>query len=254
MYDMFDRRVHVMNSTRHDIGEVTATLKMYDIYGNQINNTLSSTFNLNADGVTDWLNPAGVTMRTMGFIPQLGGYNNGPNEGDQWFMKPLTTFQVPYASGANGRRAAAASGNHSPWNNNDIVGSLIRPTTDVFFVSLELAKGDEVLSRNDYAVPRKRDVLGSDTLAGNLIEMSQSSDLTQLNELPLVNLLVSENAGGLSEDGVTWRQSITITNPTGHVAYGIELKAYADESKTVMTPVNYSDNLITLFPGESRTI
>ena len=254
MYDMFDRKVHVMNNTRQDIGEVTATLKMYDIYGNQINNTMHSTFHLNQDGITSWLNPNATVMRTMGFIPEIDGYNDGPNEGDQWFMKPFTTYQAQYSSTATGRRAAAATGNHTPWNNDAIVASLIKPTTDVFFVSLELTKGNEVIARNDYAVPRKRDVLGASGNAGNLIEMSQTSDLTQLNELPIVNLAVTEHTGGLIENGKFWQQTVTIANPTGNVAYGIELKAYTDLSKKELTPVNYSDNLITLFPGESRTV
>ena len=251
MYDMFDRRVHVMNNTRQNLGEVTATMKIYDIDGNQINTTMSSSFNLRADGVTEWRNPGNVQMRNNGFIPTE--YNIDPATGENWFEKAFEPFQVPFGNTAQGRRAAAASGNHSPWNNDDITASLIRPTTDVYFVSLELKKGGELLSRNDYAIPRKRDVIGNAS-HGDRSQIAQSADLTQLNQLPFVQLEVVQNTGGLVDGGEMWQQTVTITNPSGDIAFGVELKAYTDATKAKMTPANYSDNLIMLFPGETRTV
>ncbi|MCL1809552.1 MAG: hypothetical protein FWG42_07310 [Clostridiales bacterium] len=246
MYDAYDRRVIAMNNTREAINGVTATLKIYDIYGNQINDTLESKFDFEPDGVSGWSGATNVVMRLNSFIPTK-------RNGTDWFLERFEAHNNQYATGATGRRAQGAAGNVVPWVNNDIIGSLIRPTTDVYFMSLELKQGDKVLSRNDYTVPRKRDVIGNAS-AGDRYQVSQSSDLKQLNELPFVDLQIARNPGMLVDGDKIREQTVTITNPTGNIAYGIELKAYKDASKAEMTPVNYSDNLITLFPGETRTV
>jgi hypothetical protein len=46
-----------------------------------------------------------------------------------------------------------------------------------------------------------------------------------------------------------------VSNPSGHIAYAVELKAYTGSNKkSLVAPVFYEDNLFTLFPGESRNI
>ncbi|MCL1808817.1 MAG: hypothetical protein FWG42_03500 [Clostridiales bacterium] len=245
-YDQFSRKAFAMNNTREAVNGATATLKVYDIYGDQINETLKKTFNLPADGVTSW---SGTTIdRLTGFVPNQ-------RNGDDWFEGSFEPFYTQYSTAnAAGRRAAGASGNLDLWSNADIVGSLIKPTTDVYFVSLELRDKDGGLfSRNDYAVARKREVISTQSSAGRA--MSQAADLTQVNMLPKVDLTVQRNPGGFrAGDKSMWEQTVTITNPTGDIAFGIEMKAYTDSTKANMTPVNYDDNLITLYPGESRTI
>ena len=57
IYNPYDREIYAMNTTRENLGEVTATLRMFDIYGNQINVTLRDTFNLGPDGITGFHNP-----------------------------------------------------------------------------------------------------------------------------------------------------------------------------------------------------
>ncbi|MCL1983670.1 MAG: dockerin type I domain-containing protein, partial [Clostridiales bacterium] len=245
-YDQFSRKAFAMNSTLQAVNGATATLKVYDIYGDQINETLTKTFDLPADGVTSW---SGTTVdRLTGFIPNQ-------RNGDDWFEGSFEPFYTMYSTAnAAGRRAAGTTGNFDLWNNTDIVGSLIKPTTDVYFVSLELKDKDGgLVSRNDYAVARKREVISTQSSAGRA--MSQAADLTQVNLLPKVDLLVTQNHGGLrANDKSMWEQTVTITNPTGDVAFGVELKAYTDSTKAHLTPANYSDNLLILYPGETRTV
>ena len=244
-YDQFSRKAFAMNSTLVAVPGAVATLKVFDIYGNQINTTLEKTFNLNADGATF----AGATInRPTGFIPKQ--FN-----GDNWFEVGFEPFYTQYSNAtATGRRASPNTGTVILWENADIEGSFIKPTTDVYFVSLELADKDgKLFSRNDYAVARKREVCSTQSSAGRA--MSQAADFTQVNMLPAVNLIVERNAGGLRPgDSSFWDQTVTITNPTGDIAFGVELKAYTDATKAKLVPVNYSDNLLIIYPGETRTV
>ncbi|MCL2165002.1 MAG: hypothetical protein FWH55_11580, partial [Oscillospiraceae bacterium] len=244
-YDQFSRKAFAMNNTRSPVYGATATLKMYDIYGNQINETLQKTFDFEADGA-DF---SGDTINRM------TGYTPIQMNGDDWFEAGFEPFYTQYSTAnAAGRRASVAKGTVQLWDNAAIEGSLIMPTTDVYFVSLELRDSDGGLfSRNDYAVARKREVISSQASAGRA--SSQAADFTQVNLLPKVELIVEQNPGGLrANDGSMWEQTLTISNPTADIAFGIEMKAYTDSTKAQLTPANYSDNLITLFPGETREI
>lgn len=123
----------------------------------------------------------------------------------------------------------------------------------MIFLRLELKDSTgKVVSYNSYAVPMRGDV----ALANhdwNRSRIHQNADLTQLNQLPNVNLTVSK--GSVTKAAGKVSQDITITNPTGSIAYNVELKAYMSAAKKdLVAPVIYSDNLFILFPGETRVI
>lgn len=231
--------ISIINNTPKDMGLMTATATIYDINGNIINKPLVKTVNVKPDGITGYSGTA--TNRTVGYIP------NG-----DWITGGFKNFQVAYAQVATG-----STGLTVLWTNNDINNSLIKPTSDVYFLRLELADKDgKVVSYNNYAVPRRKDVNGTSSSWARAAE-AQTMDLTQLNSLPPIDmvsgLVMTQIASKKVGDTIT--QTFQIKNNTGTVAYGVDLKAYKDSScKDLVSPSLYSDNLMIIFPGQTREI
>jgi hypothetical protein len=101
----------------------------------------------------------------------------------------------------------------------------------------------------------KLDLLGSD---GKLISSNfywrglpdHPDDLTALNQLPTVTL----NAQAQSADVNGARTvTVTLTNPSKDIALMAHLQLRRKSGDRVL-PVSYSDNYVSLVPGESRTI
>ncbi|MCL1809806.1 MAG: discoidin domain-containing protein [Clostridiales bacterium] len=245
LYNPYNKNVHVVNTTPEDLGALTATLKMYDIHGNRINKDLSKDVRVLPDAISSYAGEE--TMLLTGLNP-IRRDDIGDGACESWVDGGFAVDYRPH-----GRRAAVQTGSQMVFSKAEIDSSLTRPTTDVYFVSLELTGEDRnVISRNDYAVPRRQSVHNSNNWARS--SYYQAGDLTQLNTLEPVDLDVASDAGGLAADGIHHVQSVEITNNTDKIAYGIEVKAYKGDSKKELLPSTFNDNLITLYPGESRTV
>ena len=233
--------ISIVNSTPDDYGALTATATIYDINGKIINTPLVKTVNVGPDGIYGYTGT--ITQRAVGYKP------NG-----NWISGGFTNFMVDYAQVATG-----SSGLTVLWTNDDINNSLIFPTSDVYFLRLELADSDgNILSYNNYAVPRRQDVNGTASSWARGTN-AQTQDLTQLNALPAIDMvtgLVAVQTGSLKDvarDEIT--QTIKITNNTDTIAYGVDIKAYMDETcKDLVAPSIYSDNMLIIFPGQTRTV
>ncbi len=104
----------------------------------------------------------------------------------------------------------------------------------------------------DYFI--KLDLLGSDgaLLSTNFYWQNVAQDdFTGLMELPTVRLQVSATA---HVQGTNTVLAITINNPTKTIALMTHLQLHQKESGNRVLPVFYSDNYISLVPGESRSI
>lgn len=239
MYNMYEKCVNVVNNTFTAYPGAVATLEVYDIEGNLISTKLEKTINIQADGAT-----AAVEYATAG-ENQLGPRTIGLVKDDSGSFEP---YQVNYFG-----KITEAYGVTEIWNYDDIQASLIKPASDVYFIRLELRDADgKILSLNSYAEPKRNDVAGA-SHSWNRSGTYQVGDLTQLNQLPAVELEVSE----VAFEKVSGKNILTyrINNPTAKIAYAVELKAYTgSDSKKLVAPVIYDDNLFTLFPGESRDI
>ncbi|MCL1808991.1 MAG: discoidin domain-containing protein [Clostridiales bacterium] len=245
MYNPYNKNVHVLNTTPVDMGTLTATVKMYDIHGNRINGDVSKDVRVRSDGISSYSGTS--TMRLTGLNP-VRRDDIGTGAGETWVDGGFTIDYRSY-----GRRAATQTGSQMVFSKAEVDSSLIRPTTDVYFISLELADEDgTIISRNDYAVPRRQSVHNGNNWARS--SYFQAGDLTQLNTLNPVDLDVAGNAGKLAADGIHYVQTVEIANNTNEVAYGVEVKAYRDNSRKDLLPSTYDDNLITLYPGESRIV
>jgi len=238
-YNMYDKCINVVNSTFDTYSGAVAKMSVYDIDGNLISTPLEKTVDIKSDGA-----PAAVEYATAG-TNHLGPKTIG-------LIKNSSNAYEPYQINYFGK-ITDAYGVFKLWNNDDIQASLTKPTSDVYFIRLELKDANgKVLSLNSYAVPMRNDVAGA-YHDWNRSGTYQVGDLTQLNQLPAVDLQVSQVA--YKTDGDKNVMTYRINNPTGKIAYAVELKAYTgDDKKTLVAPVIYDDNLFTLFPGESRDI
>ena len=239
MYNMYHKCVNVINNTFNTYNNAVAKMSVYDIDGNLISTPLEKVINIQADGA-----PKAVEYSTLGsnrFGPKTIGLTKN-REGE------YEPYKINYYG-----KITDAYGVIDLWDYNDIQASLIKPASDVYFIRLELRDaGGNIISLNSYAEPLRNDIAGANH-SWNRSGFYQAADLTQLNQLPQIEL----NYSKLSTKRVGNKNVLTykITNPTERIAYAVELKAYTGKDKKMLVaPVLYEDNLFTLFPGESRDI
>ena len=246
MYDPYRKEISVMNYTFEDAGELTAEMTLYDIDGKVISNgTISKPVDVKSDAIGE---------RTGTAIDRVVGFKPSQYVGDKWYDADIAPYTISYGTAnADGAKRAKGNGVSIIWNKSEIDSSLARPTSDVYFMRLELKDGDDVVSYNTYAIPRRQDTASGRGNAGlGGIYISQTMDWTQLKQLPAVQLDVT--VGDATRDGNYILQTVTLTNNTKSIAHGIELKSYMGTDSAELCPATYSDNLITLFPGQTRKI
>ena len=112
------------------------------------------------------------------------------------------------------------------------VGAGISP---VYFIKLDLlGEDDQILSTNFY-------------WQNNVAQ----DDFTGLMELPTATLRVTADA---HVEGTNTVLRVQIANPTKTIALMAHLQLHQKESGKRVLPVFYSDNYISLVPGESRSL
>jgi exo-1,4-beta-D-glucosaminidase len=240
MYDMYNKQISVINNTLEAYDGLTASLSVYDIDGNLISAPLEKTLDVAPDGAS-----APVDYATSGanhLSPQMVGLKLNSEGG-------FDKYNINYYG-----KIEEAYGVNTIWDYDDIMDSLTKPTSDVYFLRLELKDGSgDVISYNSYAEPMRNDIAGA-SHSWSRSGTYQVPDMTQLNQLPPVELVTVAGAPTVIAGGKV-TQTLKITNPSDAIAYAVELKAYTGpDKKALVAPVLYDDNLFTLFPGESRTI
>jgi hypothetical protein len=111
--------------------------------------------------------------------------------------------------------------------------------TGIYFVRLELTRGSEVISRNEYcrgALPDSSGDIG---------------DLSAVTRLPPVKLSAQTL---VVKVGNNWKITTKLSNNTAYAAFNVRLKVTKDKTGERILPVIYDDNYFTLLPGEERTI
>jgi exo-1,4-beta-D-glucosaminidase len=131
-----------------------------------------------------------------------------------------------------------------------------------YFVELLLKRGGAVVDRNVYWESTQQDVVDWAKTQGNpQATMTQYGDLTALQKLAPAKVSVS--AGSTSSAGGTVTTNVTVTNTSSTPTVGFFLRAdvrrgSADGSELArdnqVLPISWSDNDVTLWPGESQTI
>jgi exo-1,4-beta-D-glucosaminidase len=120
---------------------------------------------------------------------------------------------------------------------------------DLHFVRLTLtdSHGQEV-SNNFYTIPAKRAEFDWDHGDYRYTPALQEPDLTSLRDLPRAHVIAE-----LLRSDDNARIRIRLRNDSQNLAFQIALEAL-DQNETPINPVFWSDNYVSLMPGESRTL
>jgi exo-1,4-beta-D-glucosaminidase len=140
-----------------------------------------------------------------------------------------------------------------------------------YFIELILRQHGQVVDRNVYWLSTQRDVIDWTTTEGspqanNGAPLRQYADMTALRKLPSEPVRVAASTvstvstGGKHGSDVT---SVTITNPSSNRAAAFFVRADVRRGSTdgtaapgdnAVLPISWTDNDITLWPGESETL
>ena len=118
------------------------------------------------------------------------------------------------------------------------------------FVDLRLTNAHgQSLSNNFYWLSTRQDVL-SDSSTWYMTPVNSYADYTQLRQMPAAT--VRAKARFTSGDG-TGRATVTLTNPGPSIAFFIRLQVTGKNGDEAL-PVTWSDNYVSLLPGETRVL
>ncbi len=119
--------------------------------------------------------------------------------------------------------------------------------TPVWFLDLRLRDTTEAeVARNFYWLSSKPDVLDYENNLWYVTPTRKFADFTALGDLPEVELEVSASANGPEV-------TVHLGNPTEALAFFVELRVVDAEGNSIL-PVLWSDNYVSILPGESREL
>ncbi len=113
------------------------------------------------------------------------------------------------------------------------------------------ATGSTELARSLYWLSTSEDVHDWDASEWFVTPMADYADLTGLARMPEVALDVEHRFDGTSEG---YDVAVTLSNPSERLAFFVELKIMGAESGRRAAPVLWSDNYVTLLPGETLRV
>jgi len=154
-------------------------------------------------------------------------------------LSQVYTTTVPVSAGANASTRA-------------LTLPAVSGLSTTYFIRLQLREGSTLVSNNLYWYSTTGDVLANKS---NWYSTTTKTfaNLTGLNSLPLnnsVNTSVARSVAG-GQETVT----ITLTNTSAtNIAFFARPEVTAGNNGNEVLPVNYSDNYVSLWPGESTTI
>ena len=122
----------------------------------------------------------------------------------------------------------------------------------VYFLDLRLKdQNGRLQSQNFYWLAGKKDKLDWAQYYWYYTPQKQYADFTALNTMPKAKVEMSRE---IVKRGQEWEMKVNLKNPTNKIAFFIELNVKGKNSKKAILPVFWSDNYVSLIPGESRTI
>jgi len=124
-----------------------------------------------------------------------------------------------------------------------------------YFVDLRLegrASGHTVdLASSLYWLPTRPDVLDWDASTWFVTPVAEYADLAGLRDLPAADLDVEHTIEPTADGYVV---DVTLINPTDRLAFFVELSVSGDITGQLAAPVYWSDNYVSLMPGETRIV
>jgi exo-1,4-beta-D-glucosaminidase len=127
------------------------------------------------------------------------------------------------------------------------VMTLPPPEHPVTFVDLRLETADErLISSNAYWLPATPDVIDYDKAYWLHTPTAQHADLSALRALPPTEIVVRARRDGGAVD-------VELSNVTDRLAFFVQLRL-ADASGDDVLPIVWSDNYVSLLPGDARSL
>ena len=125
--------------------------------------------------------------------------------------------------------------------------------SDTYFISLKVYNNEKEIDDNFYWISKKQDILDYDAKVPSWYyhtPSKQYADYSDLAKLEKVNLTYSIVKKTGNENSVI---EIKMKNPSDKIAFFTELRILDKSTGESILPVIWSDNYITLLPGESQT-
>jgi exo-1,4-beta-D-glucosaminidase len=110
---------------------------------------------------------------------------------------------------------------------------------------------EQPLSTNFYVLSTRTDSLDEKKSTWYITPEARYADLTGLERLPEVSLQVHSTH---QEKKDTTFVSVTLKNPTDHLAFMVYLDLKKGATSLSVTPVFWQENFFSLLPGEERTV
>jgi len=122
----------------------------------------------------------------------------------------------------------------------------------VFFLDLKLKNNaGENVSDNFYWLSTKKDKMDWSNTLWYYTPQKQYADFTAINTMEQVDVSAKKE---IVSQGNEWEMNVTVTNPSDKLAFFIELMTTKKSDGSSILPVFWSDNYISLAPGESKTL
>jgi exo-1,4-beta-D-glucosaminidase len=122
----------------------------------------------------------------------------------------------------------------------------------VYFLDMKLTDASgSLVSDNFYWLATQKDLLDWDQYFWFYTPQKQYADFTKINTMQKVSIEVEKE---IVRQGAEWEVHVTLRNPSDNIAFFIELMAVKQSDGSAILPVFWSDNYVSLPPGESKTL
>ncbi|MBE0460766.1 MAG: glycoside hydrolase family 2 [Candidatus Aminicenantes bacterium] len=124
--------------------------------------------------------------------------------------------------------------------------------SSVYFIDLKLKNSQgKILGRNFYWLSTREDILDEKGTTWFVTPNKAFADFTGLKDLPEAKINVKHHFTDLGKEQEI---QVTLENPSDSIAFFIELNVCSAESGHSVLPIYWTDNYVSLMPGETREI
>jgi exo-1,4-beta-D-glucosaminidase len=122
----------------------------------------------------------------------------------------------------------------------------------VYFLDLKIKNASgSLVADNFYWLSSKKDEMAWDKTLWFYTPQKAYADYTKINDLKKVGITAEKT---IAKQGDEWEVNVTVSNPSEDLAFFIELMAVQKSDGSPVLPVFWSENYISLPPGESKTL
>jgi exo-1,4-beta-D-glucosaminidase len=128
----------------------------------------------------------------------------------------------------------------------------IKNLSELYFLDLRLIDAsNKIIADNFYWLSTKKDVCDYKNSEWFITPNSEYANLKDIRTMPKVKI---DTAFDIVEAGDFYEISATLDNPTDKLAFFIELSAINKQTGLTVVPVFWSDNYVSLLPGEKKVL